>query len=126
MIAIADACLWLTNSHRGLSGRNSIKTAIMIGHKSCIHTGKSQLRLFDKCREPRTAPLAMIAPAHLDVKMISFASSRSPNYIPKCLKQPSDYATICGMANLNNVYGTTESSELSAKSYEETTRHELL
>ena len=37
----------------------------MLEHRSCNHTGTSQVRLSDRFRDPRTAPLAIIAPVNL-------------------------------------------------------------
>lgn len=53
-----------------------MEIAMMIGQMSCTQIGRSQVILFDKFREPRTAPLAVIAPVHLDVEMMSITSSR--------------------------------------------------
>ena len=39
--------------------------AMMLEDRSCTHTGTSQVRSSDRFKDPRTAPLAVIAPAHL-------------------------------------------------------------
>lgn len=63
--SIADRPLPLTYSHRGLSGRKSMDAAMMLEDRSCSHTGTSHVRSSDRFRDPRTAPLAVIAPVHL-------------------------------------------------------------